>query len=1260
MEIEASFLYLRGLYNQGRFEEAIKVAEKLKRLIKHNLGEQHPYYVIILSNLAMLYHETGRLQDAEPLYQRVIKEMSDSCSVLFKGYYATNLNNLALLYRATGRYKEAEPLFKKAVKEIYDQFGSRHIEYANGLNNLATLYHYMGRFAEARKLYLASLAITRDIRSVQHPEYAGSLNDLAELYRTMGLYKKAERLYKKSVEIRRECLGERHPDYISGINNLGLLYFSTGRYQQAEQMYLKAINACGEQYKKHPDHGATLNNLALVYKVTGRYTEAESLYREALDITSSVLGKSHPNYALYLQNLGDLYRTTGRYEEAELLYLEARDIRREVLGEHHSAYALSLNGLAKLYYAMGRYQKAGDLYREAAAVNLKAFGSKIHPVYAMNLNDLAVLYCSMGLFKQAEELHQEAIKIRGIVLGEKHIEYATSLNNLALLYYLTGRYEEAEPLYLRAMEIRREILGVRHSDYASSRNNLALLYWATGRYDEAEKLNREGMEIKWEALGAMSPDYATGMSNMALMYHSLGRYDKAESLCLEALKIRREALDSRHPDYAASLLNLAALYQDTGRYDEAELINLEALGIYREKLGAGHANYAYALNNQAMLYEAMGRYYEAGPLYVEACRVFRRSLGKRHPEYAACLNNIAILLAKSGKYERALRHIRESININNSLLYRIAAFLPEEQLLSFTGKIEGETSLLITLVSDYLILDREAVNFAFETVLKRKAIVYEATAARHQTVLAAQYSHLQDLFGKLREVRSVLSRKILSGPAAGESMDQYESTLERLEKEQDQLEREIAKQVPEINLQLRVQNADRKAIAKALPQGSTLVEFFRYNPFCFETSSKERWRPARYIAFVMTDQDPEQVDFFDLGDAQTIDNLVAAFRRSISGEEDFRGINGLEVRDGDLENTCRILYDCIFAPVINKIKHFAINQIIIAPDGEICQLPFEALLSPGGRFVIEEFGLSYLNVGRDVTRFGGLQPSGGGAVIVADPDYNLGEEVTGDKIPPDKDGLIINQLRSRRERFEPLPGTRAEGKMVSGLLAGNGFEFKEFYGADALERHIKQVRAPMLLHIATHGFFLPDKGKPVRAQLHKLNFGAEICIPDYLIPSVEERLVENPLLRSGLALAGANTVLDGARAPEDAEDGILSALDVLNINLVGTELVTLSACQTGLGDIRYGEGVAGLRKSFLLSGAKTLIVSLWNIPDYETRLVMESFYKRFLAGENKAEALRKAKLELIEEMRRDEQFPDPWLWAGFICIGDIKPCERWR
>jgi CHAT domain-containing protein/Flp pilus assembly protein TadD len=912
----------------------------------------------------------------------------------------------------------------------------------------------------------------------------------------------------------------------------------------------------------------------------GRYGEAIPLAEAALAIYREQLGDSHLNVAYSLNNLGLLYQNQGRYDEAEPLYLQALAIRRQHLGNNAVDVAISLNNLAELYRLQGRYG-------------------------------------------EAEPRYLDSLRIVREQLGERHPNVTFGLNNLGLLYQTQGRYDEAEPLYLDALAIRRQQWGNDHPAVGTSLNNLAELYRLQGRYDEAEPLYLESQAVFREQLGESHPNVAGSLNNLAALYRAQGRYDEAEPLYLDALAIRRQ-LGETHPTVATSLNNLAALYQIQGRDGEAEAFYQEALTIIRQQLGERHPAVALALNNLAALYRLQGRYGEAEPFLQQALEIYRQQLGDRHPAVATSLNNLAALHWSQNQPVQAITALRNAVAIEEFHLDLNLATLADDQRRDYVATLTDSTDVTFSLHLQGAIARQDAAQLALTTLLRRKGRILDAGVDSlqrlRQNLSPADQQRLDELTAARQQLATLTFNPFLNSGYAD---------LARLEAEINQLEADLARR--SAIFRAEAEPVDLAAVQAKIPADGVLVEYVRYRPFNPNTAQNP-WGEPRYAVYLLfANGDIEAVD---LGEATEIDAAIQSFT--------------LRLRDFGQSPTAaaRILSAQILDPIQPYLTDRA--HLIISPDSQLNRIPFEALQNAAGDYLLAQFQISYLNSGRDLLKFDATAPSRQPAVIVANPDY---ERAGFDSAQPANDSAqgaatsdnrALSGVEGRLEQLQvgPLPGTAAEAAAIAPLLP-NAIVLTE---ANATESALKQVQAPEILHIATHGFFLANVARPEGENFR----GLGVVSSTTPTPRAAVISVENPLLRSGLALAGFNGRQSGD------EDGVLTALEAAQLNLLGTQLVVLSACETGLGDIANGEGVYGLRRAFAMAGAETQLMSLWQVDDFATQSLMTRYYENLTAGMGRSEALRQVQLEMINSQ---SPYAHPFYWAAFITTGDWRPLE---
>ncbi|MEA5517358.1 tetratricopeptide repeat protein [Limnoraphis robusta] len=1261
------------LYEQGKYNEAIPLAERLLEIGQRLLGENHPYVATSLSNLAELYRLQGRYTEAEPLfirelemYQKLLgKEHPDVAQSLnnlanlysSQGRYseaeplfiralemrqkllgtehpdvATSLNSLGELYTSQGRYNEAEPLVEQALEMRQKLLGTEHPHVAQSLNNLANLYTSQGRYTEAEPLYKQALEMYQKLSGTEHPHVAQSLNNLAGLFRLQGRYTEAEPLYKQALEMRQKLLGTEHPDVAQSLNHLANLYTSQGRYSEAEPLVEQVLEIrqrlLGEN---HLDVARSMDRLASLYHLQGRYTEAEPLFQRSLAIREKALSTEHPDVASSLNNLADLYQDQGRYTEAEPLFQRSLVIREKALGTEHPDVASSLNSLGELYRKQGHYSQAEPLLQRSLAISEKALSTE-DPNVAITLNNLAHLYLSQGRYSQAELFFQRSLAILEKALWTEHPDVATSLNNLAELFRLQGRYTEAEPLFQRSLAIREKALSTEHPDVAVSLNNLASLYDSQGRYSQAEPLYRQALEMYQKLLGTEHPLVATSLKNLAGLYESQGRYNEAEPLLIQALEMTQKLLGTEHPDVASSLNSLGELYRKQRRYSKAEPLLIQALEMDQKLLGTEHPSVAASLNNLANLYTSQGRYNQAEPLYRQALEMRQKLLGTEHPSVAQSLNNLTFLYHSQGDTTQAINFLSRGLNVEEQNLNVLLATGSERQKQDSMKTVLGTTYQSISLHLKDAPNNTEAARLALTTILRRKARILDVMTNDLQLLRENITPENQQLLSQFEAVQSQRAN-LLYNPPQDLPPEQFRQLMNDLAAEADKLEAELSLRSAEFRVE--TQAVEIENIKQFIPEDGVLVELILYQPF---NAKANQWGELRYAAYILAADG--QVNWVDLGEAEPIDQKVRLFRRDLRN------------KSASVKHSARELDEVVMRPIREMLGDK--THILISPDGQLNLIPFAALVDENNEYLVRNYLFTYLSTGRDLLRLQLNAPSRQDPVMLANPNYDEPGDVTGVQLASTSPRVVGESgMRSNQRStdlatltFSPLEGTQLEADTILPLIPN----LQLFTGSQATENLLYKLQAPQILHLATHGFFLEDIDCIPTTGTRSLREGTIIFIPnpDFL-PECKPtpRNTENPLLRSGLALAGFNVRQSGE------EDGVLTASEVTRLRLYGTKLVVLSACETGLGSLANGEGVYGLRRAFVKSGAESQLMSLWQVDDYGTSELISLYYQRIKRGEGRSIAMRQIQLDLLEE----PFYEHPYYWASFIFTGDWRSME---
>ena len=944
---------------------------------------------------------------------------------------------------------------------------------------------------------------------------------------------------------------------------------------------------------------------------------AEVTGEHRLMVSPAQRGARAGSYEIRVEELRAATESDRALQEARKLYEDARRLERA-----------------------GKYDEALPLVERVLQTREMALGAE-HRDVAAAINRLAELYWQKSDYAKAEPLHQRALAIREKAFGPEHPEVASSLNNLANLYRRKGDYTRAESLLLRALAIREKAFGPEHLYVAGSLNNLANIYSDRGDDAKAEPLYQRALAIHEKALGPEHPSVALILNTFASFYLYRKEYVKAEPLCRRALDIYEKALGPEHPEVANALSNLGSVYRAMGEDAKAEPLYQRALSISEKAVGPEHDDVALHLNNLACIYRDRGDKAKGEPLYQRALAVWEKTLGPEHPFTALTLTNLAVLYATAGDLAQAIRlQLRADAIVEHNLRLNLAPG-SERQKLAYLNRLLYETRVTLSLHSQTAPNDPEALELAFTTWLRRKGRGLDAMADTIAVLRRRAAPEDQQLFDQLAEARSQLATLML-GNSSAVNPEVYRAQLKPIKAKVEELEATLSARSAEFRTQS--QPVTLAAVQSAIPADSALVEFAFYRP---DKLLAGKQKPPCYLAYLLAPQGRPQ--WVDLGEAAAVDRAVEAWRRALR-----------DPHRTDVKRLARAVDDKVMRPVRALLQSSGAEmrgktrRLLISPDGSLNLVPFAALVDEQGRYLIERYSINYLVSGRDLVRLQAHQPDQSGqpsAVIVADPDYG---ETTGviasrkrdvglPSVAPQSAGSNVSLSQIY---FPPLRGTAGEAQALKTILG----QTTVLTRGQATEAALKRVRSPRILHVATHGFFLRDQESEPSERRGVGTVRNAAAITSALLPDLP---VEIPLLRSGLALAGAN-LRRGRAGAED--DGILTALEAAGLDLWGTKLVVLSACDTGVGEVKVGEGVYGLRRALALAGAETQVMSLWPVSDAGTRDLMIGYYRALQRGEGRGEGLRRVQLEMIKSKDRRH----PFYWAGFIQSGEWANLEGTR
>jgi CHAT domain-containing protein/Tfp pilus assembly protein PilF len=1074
------------------------------------------------------------------------------------------------------------------------------------------------KFAEAAVVGEKMLAIERDWLGEGHREVITSIQWLA------GVYQAAEELpnYKQKLG---EALQWR-------IANQGAEHWET-KLAQLTQLGIEPLTL--EQWKQILDADRLNKEVARLFGA-GKYVEAISIAQRVSDVTREVLGEEHPDYAASLNNLGTLYDSMAEYAHAEPLLEQALEINRKALGEESLHYATGLNNIGHLYESNGDYTRAELHYRQAVEIRKKMLGEE-HPDYATSLYILGALYESMGDYANAEPLLQKALEIRKKVCGEEHPDYAECLNQLGVLHEKMADYARAEPSFRQAMEIRKKVLGEEHLDYAISLNNLGALYSSMADYPRAEPLYRQALEIRKKVLGEVHTDYAESLSNLGVLYVKMRDYARAEPLLRQALEIWKKVRGEEHPYYATNLNNLGGLYESMEDNARAEPLLRLAVEIRKKVLGEEHPDYATSLYNLGTHYESIGDYARAEPLLRQALEIRKKMLGGEHPDVAFAHSHLGWLLRSLGQESVAEIELRQAAAIFLSHLQRTFAVQTERQRLILLDHVRLGLDMWLSLASGADV----APETVYDHLLLWKGIVF--VEQQRQQLLRSD-PQLADKFRELGSVTRQLAAANFAVPSSETERQRREQQIEALTGQNEQIERQLAQQSALFRLQQQTIRMTATNLLAALPQGTALVDFLVYTHATpAEEGNTTLHGEKRLLAFVIRSK--SSIVMIDMGPIGPLGELIDDWRKQS------RYPVGLLGQDHPGVALRKLLWEPLEASLVGA------ETVLLSPDGPLCRFQFAAL--PGktpNTFLIEERALAVIPVPQLLPQLLASTATDDNPLTVKESlllvgavDYGGSPGATGEDRGGEPDVTLVELERSAalpkygfldqtREEIDQLQESFEEQFPRRPVAVLDG----ELATEAAFRRQASDYR---WLHLATHGFFAPARLKSA------LSSNSE---ERSLQPGEFNRATVsgfNPGLLSGIVLTGANT-----EPTEGEDDGILTALEVAALDLSQVDLAVLSACETGLGEEAGGEGVLGLQRAFQLAGARTVVSSLWRVPDRQTSLLMQRFYHNVWQGKmSRIEALREAQIWILrggDEVDR-AQVP-PSQWAAFVLSGDWR------
>ena len=836
---------------------------------------------------------------------------------------------------------------------------------------------------------------------------------------------------------------------------------------------------------------------------------------------------------------------------------------------------------------------------------------EFHPDYANSLNWLACYYLYLGDYSKAVELGTKAMNIRKQVFGETHPSYAISLSNLAVNYSYLGDYSKAIELGTQALNIHKQVLGATHPDYDTSLCNLACIYSKLGDYSKAVELGTQELNICMQVLGESHPAYANSLNNLANCYSHLGDYSKAVELGTQALNICMQALGETHPDYATSLSNLASYYFGLGDYTKAVELGTQALNIRKRVFGEFHPDYATSLSNLASYYSYLGEYSKAVELDTEALNIRKQVLGEFHPDYSNSLSNLALCNYLVGNYGEAYKLLKESSQHRKEIMLHQFKGATSKERLNLWKKYGEEFAYLPMFCLKARAY--ESVGEVYDnSALFAKGLLLNAETSLRDLILESGDTAAVKQFEAMQMTRMTLNRQY-EKPIAERKLN-----CDSLENVAEQMERELVQSSKAYGDFTRNLTISWKDVQKGLSDGDMAVEFISFPKFGVD-SILER-EGVQYVALTLKKgyDKPKMITLFEESELDAIP------------ENRWYADTAL----------CHL----VWGQLGDELR--GVKNVYFSPDGALYNIGIEHLPCSATENMGERHNMFRLSSTRELA-IGREQPSAKSSVLYGGLQYYV----------PPTELLAYNQKKgyswrtASRDVFEPLPETKTEVENISALLKGHNYDAPAIYAGDeGTEESFKALsgKRTRIIHLATHGCYItPDEAdrqrkSDMQQRLAILRVGNDNAL------GTEE---DEALTRSYLAMSGGKMCWTSDTIPEGLDDGLLTAQEISRLDLRGCDLVVLSACETGLGDIT-SEGVMGLQRGFKKAGVQSIVMSLWKVADRPTQEFMTEFYRHLTAGEGKRASFLAAQRFLKEKYPTNLPNDDgrPPYWASFIIL----------
>ncbi len=1035
-----------------------------------------------------------------------------------------------------------------------------------------------------------------------HQERIDLLEQAKRVALFAGRHKNTEAYDGEILKIKQELLGEDAPEYHLTKVKLANYYVDfTDKFAEANDIYTSSYHGivAPEITKGHVDYLDIQNHLAKFYQETDDYDKASQILDDALLAARVKYDNEDIEYGRELEKIANLQINIGQYDKATENIEDAIEIMANTKTEEALTYlADALITKAKLLSIKGEYDEAEELIYDSDDFREK--GALTTDVAGLNFaEDLGGLYMSIGRYADAQELLIKSLisKQRQFGATSRHLNYPLVQN--AKLNLIQGDYTEAEQQSRRANTISTSIFGDQSTKTVPSMLLLADVYITIGDYEKAEGLLRNAIEIQESKFGREHIDVGNSISKLALVnFYQDKPLTEVQNLFQEAERIIGKKLGSNNPTYADILKNMAVANIAAGNFSLAFSYLDQAEAVWSKKIGKrNNINAATTQVLKGDIYYKQKNYSEAEKFYEDAQKQYDRVFSKSHPEYVKVQSKLSKTYFMQERYKDSQNEMELVLTNYKGFIKEYFPALSEREKAKFWNTIKEDYEFYNTLIISRNRTKRY-IGELYNNALLTKALLLNSSIKVRQRIMNSGDEELVNLYTEWIENKELLTAALsMSTQDLADNninTSALQSSVELLEKNIS-LKSEIFKESTEGDA------ITWDLVKDALGENEVALEMVRFRHFDHDFTDKIMYA----LLYVRGDKRSEP-EMILLENGKELESRYLKYYR-----------NTIKFKRKD-----NYSYEQFWKPIGEGIG--VVSALYISPDGVYNQINLEAIPTPDGKYVLDNSNIILISNTKDLhvnkTKTKGITEKQF-AMMFGNPKFYVATE-------PGKPLPASGLTRSTAEVVTPLPGTKREIDELDDLLDRKGWETETYTEDLAAEAEIKKVTNPRIFHVATHGFFQEEK------KVAKLDQEFN-----------ETAAYDNPLLKTGLLLSGAGDILNQTQFNYNVDNGILTAYEAMNLNLDQTDLVVLSACETGLGEIEAGEGVYGLQRAFLVAGARTIIMSLFKVSDEATQQLMLKFYRKWIETGDKRQAFIDAKKEIRNEFR------DPIYWGPFVMIG---------